>query len=225
MSANLHIDLANTALFVPSISMNGLSGALGTVGAWVDLRNSDTLCNVYVVAGACSGPLQLQVQCAEGPYDIPLTGNSFSGNLFSGGAPMSGSFSDPTSGLPQLPTTFQSGGQLFVNSGLYTLPGGAAVSGTNLVNNYTTFSVPFGTNPIQQGMGGQATLSGTYPVFGSGGVAFAAFQRPYQYARILLVSGATIPQYLQAGFISQLMTTGSGGGYTQQPYSTSFVNV
>lgn len=225
MSANLHIDCQNTALFVPSVSAVSLSGAQGVIGQWVDLRNSDTYCNVYFSVGACSGPLQFQVQCAPGPWDIPLTANAFSGNIFSGGAPMSGSFTDPTSGLAQLPTTFTSGGLVTVNSGLYTLPGSANVSGTNLTAGAATFTLPFGTNPIQVGQGGVGTLSGSYPVCGSGGIAFAAFQRPYQYARINLISGATIPPFVQAGFFAQLMTTGSGAGFSQQPFPTTTVNV
>lgn len=225
MSANLHVGIQNTAKYVPSISFNnGLSGALGTIGQWVDMSNCDTYCNVYVTAGACSGPLIFQVQTAEGPYDIPLTGNAFSGNVFSGGAPMSGSFSDPTSGLAQLPTTFQSGGQLYVNSGLYTLPGALGASGQQ-VNGYAQGTLPFGVNTVQQGMGGEAQItSGSAPAFASGGVAFAGFQRNYQYARLILVSGATIPQYIQAGFISQSLTTGSGGGFTFSP-QTGTVNV
>lgn len=235
MSANYLVDLQNTAVYCPSLSVVTLSGAMGQIGQWVDLRNCDSYCNIYVAAGACSGPIQVQVQVCPGPFDIPAT-NGFSGNIFSGGIPQSGSFTDPTSGLPQLPTTFTSGTILTVNSGLYTVPGALGASG-QLVNNYTQGTIPFGTNPIQQGMGGFGQTSGSAPVFTSGvfgaatgtiqggGIAFAAFQRPYQYARINLISGATIPPYVQAGFISQSLTTGSGGGVSQQPFSPTTVNV
>ena len=82
MSASLHVDMQNTALFVPSIvtgapvnsgAVFGLSG--NTVGQWVDLSNSDTYCNIYVTAGPTSGPIAIAIQCAPGPYDIPLAGN------------------------------------------------------------------------------------------------------------------------------------------------------
>ena len=225
MSANLHVDIGGTSIFVPSLSANGLSGALGVIGQWIDLRNSDTYCNMYVTAGPCSGPIVLQVQTAPGPYDVPLTANSFSGNIFSGGAPASGSFTDPTSGLGQLPTVLQSGGQWFVNSGLFTDPGSLGASGQPVAN-YPQGTLPFGPTPIQIAQGGEVFIgSGTYPIFASGGIAFAAFQRNFQYARINLVSGATIPQYLQAGFVAQQMTTGSGGGFTFAPQVNQVVNV
>lgn len=227
MSASYHVDMGNTCLFTPSLSTNialasgaggnyGLSGA--TVGQWVDLSNSDSFCNVYVAAGACSGPLLVAIQTAPGPYDIPLTGNAFSGNIFSGGAPASGNFTDPTSGLVQLPTWVSSGGILIVNSGLYTTPGILGASGQK-VNNYTQGTIPFGPNPIQNAMGGIGFVaSGTLPVFASGGMAIGGFQRNYQYARLVWLSGSTSVPYLQAGFIAQLMTTGSGGGFSQQPF-------
>lgn len=225
MSASLHVDCQNTAYFFPSISQVFLSGAMGTIGQWIDMRNTDSYCNVYVNVGACSGPLQFQIQTAEGPWDIPLTGNAFSGVIFSGGAPASGSFGDPTSGLVQLPTTFTSGGLLTINSGLFTIPGSVGASG-QLVNNYTQGTLPYGPFAIQQGQCGQAFIqSGNWPIMASGGVAYAAFQRNYQYARINLISGATIPPFVQAGFFSQRLTTGSGGGASQQPFSQFLVNV
>lgn len=242
MSANLLVDVGNTCLFVPSISVVasasaiasgafntsgslavGVSGA-ASVGQWVDLSNSDTYCNVYVMCGPCSGPLQVAIQTAEGPFDIPF-GNAFSGNIFSGGAPLSGSFTDPTSGLAQLPTWLNSGGVLLVNSGLSIVPGQMGASGQP-VGGYLQGSLPFGPNPIFHGQNGAAFVgSGAIPEFASGGIAFAAFQRNYQYARLVLLSGATQVNYLQAGFLANFMTTGSGGGYSQQPFPTNQVTV
>lgn len=237
MSASLHVDFGNTMLFVNSLSTPGSSGGnvisgVGTFGAvvgnWVDMSNSDTFCGVYVaVAGGVSGPLPIAVQTARGINDIPLTGSgSFSGNQFSGGAPTSGSFTDPTSGLAQLPTWFSSGGILWVNSGLYTVPGGASAtppaSGTTLVNGYPAFTLPYGPTPIQNaqgGIAGEGNLSGAFPVMASGGIAFANFQRNYQYARLVLLSGATQYPGITAGFMAQLDTTGSGTGYSWQPLS------
>lgn len=233
MSANTIIDVGGTCLFVPSLSVAGqavnISGAFPgsgsvvglsgtvTVGQWVDLANANTYCNVYVAAGPCSGPLLIAVQTAQGPYDIPFTGNDFSGNIFSGGAPSSGGFSDPTSGLAQLPTWFNSGGVLIINSGLSINPGQLGASGQQ-VGGYPQGTLPFGPNPVINGQNGPAFIgSGAAPEFASGGVAFAAFQRNYQYARLVLLSGATSVQYLQAGFLSHIRTTGSGGGFSYQP--------
>jgi hypothetical protein len=226
MSANYLIDHANTSLFVPSISVAPSSGSLGTVGLWCDLSNSDSFCNVFIAVGAVSGPIIFDIQTAQGPNDIPLGNSAFSGNIFSGGAPASGSFTDPTSGLAQLPTWFSSGGQLIVNSGLWALPGSLGQSGPNVqVNGYPQGTLPYGPNPIQHGQGGFGVTSGTAPIFCSGGTAYAAFQRNYQYARIVVLSGSTIPPFVQAGFVAQLMTTGSGGGASQQPFTPFLVNV
>ena len=232
MSANTTVDIGATSLFVPSIT-TGLTVASGAyaslsgtvVGQWVDMRNCDTLCNVFVTAGPCSGPIGIAVQTAPGVYDVPLGNNSFSGNVFSGGAPLSGNFTDPTSGLAQLPTWFSSGGILWLNSGLVTVPGQLGASG-QLVAGYAQGSLPFGPNPVYIGQNGTAFVSsGSIPEFASGGCAFAAFQRNYQYVRLLLLSGATTVPSLAAGLISQLMTTGSGGGYAQTPFPTNLVNV
>lgn len=223
MAAGLTVDLGNTTYFPPSISQANNSGtALSSgnqiVGQWLDLSNTDTFCNVYASVGACSGPIGLAIQTAPGPNTLPPFTNAFSGSVFSGGGPLSGQFTDPTSGLAQLPTWVSSGGILWLNSGLYTTPGGLNASGVNLTNNYTTQTLPFGPNPIQQAQCGQAMLlSGSWPIMASGGHAYAAFQRPHQYVRLMYLSGNTLPQFFQAGFISNKLTTGSGGGATWQP--------
>jgi hypothetical protein len=106
----------------------------------------------------------------------------------------SGSFTDPTSGLAALPGWLASGGVFFANSGLH-------------VSGYSSLTAPVNNAPL----------------FCSGGVQFAAFQRPHRYARLILNSGA-FPNWLTAGFISQKKTVGSGGGFTYSPTS-GVVNV
>lgn len=253
MSANLTIDLLNTTLFVPSIIsvpnavyasgafpgsaiVVGISGA-PIVGQWVDMKNTDTYCNLWAVVGTNAGPtsggasggvsgaILIAVQTAEGLFDVPLGNDAFSGNIFSGGAPMSGNFSDPTSGLAQFPTTLSSGGVWILNSGLSVVPGQVGASG-QLVNGYTQGTLPFGPNPVWQGQNGPAFPgSGAWPEMYSGGVAYAAFQRNFRYCRLVLLSGSVPTGYIAAGFIANLMTTGSGGGTVQQPLTQTFVNV
>ena len=221
MSANYHTDIQNTAGYYASISTTTGTGPL--VGQWVDMSNTDSYCNLYFAAGGASGPFYVAVQTAPGLWDVPFGGNSFSGSIFSGGSPASGSFTDPTSGLAQLPTNLNSGGIWIVNSGVYTTPGGGGASG-QLVNGAPIFTLPFGPNVIQNGMGATFISSGAYPALCSGGLAFAAFQRNYQYARLVLLSGVSVA-YIQAGFIAQKDTTGSGGGFSYGPNPNSGVNV
>jgi hypothetical protein len=112
VSANLLVDLNNTCQMSPSIvAPPALSGFLAApqsgvqVGLTVDLLNANTFCNVYACGGVSeSGLSRLQVQTSD--------------------ATTSGSFTDPTSGLPVMPTSFSSGGVLWLNSG-----GGALSSG------------------------------------------------------------------------------------------------
>lgn len=65
----------------------------------VDLIHANTFCNLNVVgqAAGTSGQLRVAVQTAD--------------------VTTSGSFTDPTSGLNQIPPPFQSGGLLIINSG------------------------------------------------------------------------------------------------------------
>ena len=182
MSANLIVDLNGTAQLGASlISGNGVSGQVcGLSGVYVgqsiDMLNSDTYCNVFIAGNPAlsSGNLIVGVQTAD--------------------ADVSGQYTDPTSGLAQLPTVFQSGGVIWINSGS---TGGLYQSG--------------GT-------------SGAY--FNSGFVVAAAFQRIGRYARMVFNSGFYIGT-LQAGFIAQNKTTGSGGGTSMSPASSgnTVVNV
>ncbi|RJQ24630.1 hypothetical protein C4577_07625 [Candidatus Parcubacteria bacterium] len=173
MSANLVVDIANTCDYRASISMG--SGINLTVGEIVDLMHANTYCNVWCAGGAGSGVIQLRIQTSD--------------------TTTSGSFTDPTSGLPQMPVNVESGGTFWVNSGLW-------VSG-----NYSV------TAPVADA-----------PQFCSGGIAFGAFQRPHQYARLISVSGP-FPNWFVAGFVSNKRTTGSGGGFSWQPLAAGSVNV
>ncbi len=105
MSANLVVDIGGTCQFMPSLqSGNGVSGQVcGMSGVYVgqaiDMLHSDTFCNIYVqgLPAVNSGQLVIGIQTSD--------------------SDVSGSYTDPTSGLAQLPTYFSSGGQLWINSG------------------------------------------------------------------------------------------------------------
>jgi hypothetical protein len=176
VSANLIVDLGGTTQVVntitspPFLSGGAIFAGSGTViGNSCNMLHSDTYCNMIVTGASQSGQLRIQVQCSD--------------------SDVSGTYTDPTSGLAQLPTTFQSGGILWLNSGgagngLFT----AQASGFTMGSGLTGFAF------------------------------FAAFQRPYQFARANVL-GEGSAQYagpLMVDFISQLKTTGSGGGAWSQ---------
>lgn len=172
MSANLVVDLGLTCDYRPSLALANLGSVSGiTVGAIVDLSDANTNCNIFA-AGNGSGVVGLQVQTSDS-----LT---------------SGSFTDPTSGLPRtaLPAFLASGGVMFVNSGLH-------VSGRGSLS-----------SPVNNA-----------PLFCSGGIQFGAFQRIHRYARLIAQSGTAANTLHTAGFISQKRTTGSGGGFSFAPGS------
>jgi hypothetical protein len=157
------------------ISISAINGVGGTpasgelVGGIVDMLHANNFCNLFVVGGPTSGPVSVQVQTSD------LT--------------TSGSFVDPTSGLPVMPTSFQSGGILIVNSGLWA-------SGS----------------PLGPGVNNA-------PLFCSGGAQIAGFLRVGRYVRARALSGNAFDAPLTAGFLSQLKTTGSGAGFTFSPTS------
>lgn len=167
MSANLVVDLFSTTDCDTSISLG--SGASFTVGEIVDLLGANTYCNVFCTAGAGSGAIELRIQTSD--------------------TTASGNFTDPTSGLAQLPVNVVSGGVIFFNSGLWV---SGFSSPTSCVNNA--------------------------PLFCSGGISFGAFQRPARYARLINNSGV-FPNWFLGGFISNKKVTGSGGGSTLLPSS------
>ncbi len=178
MSAGLLVDLGNTAQQGVSISPTPfLSGGLiaaasgNIIGQSVNMINANTYCNVELVGVSASGQIRIQVQTAD--------------------SDTSGSYTDPTSGLAQLPGVFASGGIIWVNSG-----------GTG----QGVFS-PFAS--------GNSLASGF--------AAATAFQRPGQFVRAnILTEGSQ--QYagpLTVAFVSQLKTTGSGGGFSYAPQGLS----
>lgn len=143
MSANLVVDLGNTTQYQLSVGPTlgvGDTPASGTIiGRIVDLLHANTYCNLLVVGGPSSGIIRAQVQVSD--------------------SVLSGSFFDPTSGMPQLPTAFQSGGIFIVNSGLWS-------------------------SGVPKGPGVDSA-----PLFCSGGMDTAAFLRTGRYARVNLLSG------------------------------------
>ncbi len=175
MSANLVVDIANTCDYRSSVTVG--SGSNLIVGQIVDLMHANTYCNVFCAAGIGSGEIVLRVQTSD--------------------ATTSGTFTDPTSGLDvdDLPVNVSSGGQLFMNSGLWS-------SG-----NWSLTSVV-----------------DSAPLFCSGGIQFGAFQRPHRYARLILVSGPFL-NAITAGFVSQKRTTGSGAGFAWSPQSGTTISV
>lgn len=102
MSASLLVDLNATTLDVVSIATASGGGTLpasgAIVGNAVDMITAGTFTNLFVAAGLSqSGALRVAVQTSD--------------------STTSGTFTDPTSGLAQLPTWFQSGGVIWINSG------------------------------------------------------------------------------------------------------------
>ena len=82
-----------------STSGNIFAASGATIGGSCAMPYSDTYCNVLVTAQPTYASGQLRVQVQTAPADV------------------SGQYTDPTSGLAQLPTWFQSGGILILNSG------------------------------------------------------------------------------------------------------------
>jgi hypothetical protein len=193
MSASYVVDLGFTTQSMPSfpstsvavnagvaISSGGVWSSLSgvSVGDVVDMINANSMTNLYVAGRSLgSGPLLVGVQTSQ--------------------STASGTFTDPTSGLAQLPTTFQSGGMVIIGSGGWTVSGD-----------------PGGI--LSSGVSGQYALSGF--------MVFAGFQRPGRYARVIVYSGFMNWANCQAGFVGMLKETGSGGGQTQSPGSGA-VNV
>ena len=188
MSANLLVDLGNTAYSQNSFISTGFFAASGALpGAIIaDMLHADTFTNLIVfgtLTGSApnSGQLRIGVQTSD-------TTNS-------------GDFTDPTSGLSQFPTVFQSGGFIFINSGSVGSP---AAGQTGVLGAFTS---------------GQACQSGF--------IVFAGFQRPHRYARTFIPAPGSFDFFqgpLGGGFVAQLKTTGSGGGFTLAP-SSGVVNV
>lgn len=176
MSANLVVDLFNTV--DSRASLVGASGTDLTIGQIVDFQNAHVNTQVWCApAGPGSGVIELRIQTSD--------------------STASGTFTDPTSGIPTSVFTnqqVQSGGRLFLNSGLF-------VSGNSL----------------------RTAVVNNAPLFCSGGIDGSWFQRPHRYARLILNSGV-YPAAVNAGFLCTKHQTSSGGGFSLQP-SSGVVNV
>lgn len=176
MPASVIVDLGNIAQHQNTISpVNGVDSTPASgqiVGQVVDLVNAHMLTNLVVAGGPSSGIFRIVVQTSD--------------------AVTSGSFTDPTSGLAQMPTAFLSGGVLVVNSGLWA-------SGT-------------------QGLPTGGVIDSA-PLFCSGATQIAGFQRPQRYARAMVLSGGAFNQPITAAFVAQLHSPGSGFGFTYSPTS------
>lgn len=183
MSASYLVDLGNTTGPQFAASAGNYFAASGAnVSNIVDMLNYNSFTNL-VITGFWqypSGELRVQVQTSDDT--------------------VSGNFTDPTSGLSQMPTSFASGGQLFFNSG-----GG------------TTATAP-AASFVQGGIFGPF-VSGQC-VF-SGFVGAAGFQRPHRYVRSIVISGGFVNMLGGFAFIAQSKTTGSGGGFSLAPSSGS----
>lgn len=178
MSANLVVDLGGTCQMQVSAQAQ-FGGASGVViGEIVDMLDANTATQVIVNAGPGSGLIMVAIQTSD--------------------QTTSGSFTDPTSGLPtdDLPGKVASGGIFVVNNGL-------AVSGRN------PFGTPAGNNVAP---------------FSSGGMDATYFLRPHRYARLNIISGGLNPS-VTASLLGNLKTVGSGGGFTQSPLPNSPINV
>lgn len=211
MSAFLAGDLGGTVISYPSLqtlsgSSSPGSGSLGygdTVGKSVDLNHADTICNLNVVGLAVtnlSGQVRIGVQCSD--------------------SDVSGNYTDPTSGLQTFPSWFASGGIIWLNSGGVlggTIQGAIAGSPPSL--NMGVPGLPAGFTQANSG-----SPNSGYAI-ASGFNVFASFQRTGRFARAFVVSGDLgYLGPLTVSFVSQLRTTGSGGGMTYSP-SSGQVNV
>lgn len=168
MSANYVVDLNPTVDVRASVAQG--SGASFTVGRIADLLQANTLCNVYCANGlGGSGAIEVRIQTSD--------------------SVLSGTFTDPTSGLARLMDGIASGGVVFFNSGIYASGHSSPCASIN-----------------------------NAPLFHSGGQQFVAFQRPHRYARLIVNSGV-FPSDITAGFLSQKKNIGSGAGFTFSPGS------
>jgi hypothetical protein len=133
------------------------------------MLHSDTYCNMQVTGLSTSGQLRVQIQVSD--------------------SDTSGTYTDPTSGLAQFPTNFQSGGILWINSGGTTNGTfGALISGHAIASGFTESA------------------------------AFQRIGR-FVRANTLTETTAQYAGPLSVTFISQFRTTGSGGGFSYQPGS------
>lgn len=162
-----------------------------TTQQWASIALADGVGNVPA-SGVIVGNI-IDMKDADTNCNMQVNAGPCSGPFFvkvqNSDAVTSGSFTDPTSGYAVMPSQFLSGGRLCVNSGL-------VASG-----------------------GPQGTFIDSAPLMCSGGVYAGSFQRVGRFTRAIIESGSTIAQHVSVNFISQLIATGSGGGYSISPQS------
>lgn len=164
MSAGL-VDLGNSLTLLPSIQAAagvGSTPASGEIiGLNCDLRDANNMTSLLISWGpSTSGPFKVQVQTSD-------TTNS-------------GDFTDPTSGLQRMPTTFLSGGIVVVNSGNNAASGGFFMAGFLRPHRYARARVLSGdqfNSPVNVGLAGASkrTGSGTGVSFSPGSGSVGGF--------------------------------------------------
>ena len=177
MSASYLVDLGGSCQLTPTIfGLQAVSGNVyaasgATIGQSCYTPFSDSACNVVIQGNCAYGSGQLRIQVQSAPADV------------------SGQYTDPTSGLSQMPSWFSSGGLLWLNSGALL---GMTVGGQN----------------SGQASGHQIS---------SGFAESAYFLKPFPYIRANVLSGDFYCGDLNVAFVSQFKTTGSGAGFTLSP--------
>ena len=163
MSASLVVDLGSTAppqaSIVPANGVGSSPASGAIIGIPVDFQHNNVLCNLIVAAGVSqSGTFRVAVQTS------PDT--------------TSGNFTDPTSGLSQLPTKFLSGGILLCNSGSAFVSGYGDAAGFQRPHRYVRAVVLAGDQhnaPVWAGFLSQQRTTGSGGGFsllpGSGSVS------------------------------------------------------
>ncbi len=147
MSANLIVDIANTADYKASVMVGSGSDLL--VGQVVDLLQANTYCNVFVAGGFGSGAIEVRIQTSDGTT--------------------SGSFTDPTSGLAALPVNVLSGGVMFVNSGLWASGNFSVTASVNNAPLFCSGGISFGAFQRPQRYARLIYNSGPFPNYIIGG--------------------------------------------------------
>lgn len=198
--ASFLVDLGQTCLLGDSLAVNSLGGIAVTSPSGYVNGLSGVIVGMSVDMIDANTFTNLFI---GGVSVVPASGPLIVG-VQTSDTDISGNFTDPTSGQsPGLanwpfPTAFQSGGMIVFNSG---------------------------------GTGGTFHTFRSGHAIASGFMEAAGFLRPHRYARAIFISGtagAGGNEYvgqLQVGFIAELRTTGSGGGFDYKPGSGGAVVV
>lgn len=188
-SANYVIDVGGTCQLNSTLPPN-----IGTIGSggFVDSFRSGIMIGQPVDllnANAACNVIALGTMVTSGPLTLQVQTTDSTSGGQGAGATLSGNFTDPTSGLAVFPSFFLSGGILNIGQ-----------SGNTTIGVFNSGILSGRESPL------------------SGFAVAAFFQRVGRYARVNVLSGFYAGP-LQVGILSQLKTTGSGGGQSQQPGS------